>query len=84
MRVNYITHCKKNYDLLAHPSLLGKGWALINGKCHPVRHSRPALSPRENINSERETEETLSEISESEYEETEFEESSESDQSDED
>ena len=36
------------------------------------------------IDSERETEETLSEISESEYEETEFEESSDSDLSDED
>ena len=66
------------------PGPLGKGWALINGKCRPVRHSRPALSSRENIDSERETEETLSEISESENEETEFEEPSQSDQSDED
>ena len=84
MRVNNIKYCQKYFELTAHPSPLGNGWALIKGKCCTVRHSHPALRPRKNIDSERETEETLSEISESEYEETEFEESSDSDLSDED
>ena len=36
MRVNYITYCQKNYELMAHPIPLGKGWALINGKCPQI------------------------------------------------
>ena len=40
-----------------------------------MRYSPPALRPHENIDTESETKNTLSENSESEYEETEFEES---------
>ena len=27
-----------------HHSLIGHGWELVDGHCHPVRHTRPALS----------------------------------------
>ena len=84
MRVNYIAYCQKHFELRTHPCPLGNGWTLINGKCRPVRYSRPALRPHENVDTESQTEETLFENAESEYEQTEYEESSESDLSDED
>ena len=84
MQVNYIAYCQKHFELRTHPCPLGNGWTLINGKCRPVRYSHPALRPHENIDTESQIEETLSENAESEYEQTEYEESSESDLSDED
>ena len=31
------------YDVLEHPSPIGHGWELMNGKCRPVRHTQPPL-----------------------------------------
>ncbi|KAF3856929.1 hypothetical protein F7725_017652, partial [Dissostichus mawsoni] len=38
-RKNYIAYCQ----LLEHPSPIGHGWELVNGKCRPVRHTLPPL-----------------------------------------
>ena len=38
-RTNYITYCQLNYNLLEHPSPIGHGWEILNGKCRPVRHT---------------------------------------------
>ena len=42
-RVNYITYCQLNYNLLEHSSPIGHGWEILNGKCRPVRHTLPPL-----------------------------------------
>ncbi len=42
-RTNYITYCQLHYNLLEHPSPIGHGWEILNGKCRPVRHTMPAL-----------------------------------------
>jgi len=43
LRTNYITYCQLHYQLLEHPSPIGHGWEIINGKCRPVRHTLPPL-----------------------------------------
>ena len=43
-RTNYIAYCQLHYNLPEHPSPIGHGWELMNGKCRPVRHS-PPLAP---------------------------------------
>ena len=43
MRVNFILYCQLNFRLVEHPSPVGHGWEIINGKCKPVRHRNPAL-----------------------------------------
>ena len=43
IRANYLSYCQKQYQLKSHPSPIGNGWEIINGKCRPVRHSIPAL-----------------------------------------
>ena len=45
-RTNYISYCQKNFFLQEHPSPIGHGWELVNGKCRPIRHTRPPL-PRQ-------------------------------------
>ena len=40
---NYIVYCQRHYNIFEHPSPLGHGWQIINGKCRPVRHSLPPL-----------------------------------------
>ncbi|KAJ8356940.1 hypothetical protein SKAU_G00197340 [Synaphobranchus kaupii] len=40
-RTNYITYCQLHYNLLEHPSPIGHGWELVNGKCRPVHHTFP-------------------------------------------
>jgi hypothetical protein len=35
-RTNYIAYCQQNFDLLEHPSPIGHGWGIVNGKCRPV------------------------------------------------
>ena len=45
-RANYITFCQLQYNLLEHPSPIGQGWEIMNGKCKPVRHTSPALPDR--------------------------------------
>lgn len=42
-RTNYITYCQLHYNLQEHPSPIGHGWELVNGKCRPVRHTLPPL-----------------------------------------
>ena len=42
-RTNYLSYCQLHYDLREHPSPIGHGWEIINGKCRPVRHTLPAL-----------------------------------------
>ena len=32
-----------HFELSEHPSPLGNGWELINGKCRPVRYTLSAL-----------------------------------------
>ena len=42
-RTNYISYCQLRYNLEEHPSPIGHGWVLVNGKCRPVRHTLPPL-----------------------------------------
>ena len=42
-RSNYLTYCQLHYNLQEHPSPIGQGWELVNGKCRPVRHTLPPL-----------------------------------------
>ena len=43
-RTNYISYCQLHYSLFDHPSPIGHGWELINGKCRPVCYTKPPLS----------------------------------------
>ncbi|KAL8608665.1 hypothetical protein ACOMHN_002894 [Nucella lapillus] len=40
---NYITYCQLHYNLFDHPSPIGHGWELVDGKCRPVRYTQPPL-----------------------------------------
>ncbi|KAJ8380935.1 hypothetical protein SKAU_G00017130 [Synaphobranchus kaupii] len=42
-RKNFIAYCQLHYNLFEHPSPIGHGWELVNGKCRPVRHTLPPL-----------------------------------------
>ena len=42
-RANYLAYCQKNFQLSRHPSPIGNGWGIIDGKCRPVRNVYPAL-----------------------------------------
>ena len=42
-RTNYISYFQLNYNTLEHPSPIGHGWELVNGKCHPVYNAIPPL-----------------------------------------
>jgi len=42
-RTNYLSYCQIHYDLLEHPSPIGRGWEFINGKCRVVRYTKPPL-----------------------------------------
>ncbi|KAL8559000.1 hypothetical protein ACOMHN_039756 [Nucella lapillus] len=42
-RTNYITYCQLHYNLFDHPSPIGHGWELVDGKCRPVRYTQPPL-----------------------------------------
>ena len=42
-RTNYISYCQLNYNMFEHPSPIGHGWELVNGKCRPVRNTVPPL-----------------------------------------
>ena len=43
-RVNYLSFLLKQYKSNRHPSLIGRGWEYINGKCCPVRYVAPAMT----------------------------------------
>ena len=40
-RTNYVTYCQLHYNMVEHPSPIGHGWEIMNGKCRPVRHTLP-------------------------------------------
>ena len=40
---NYLTYLVLHPLLKKHLSPIGHGWELVDGNCHPVRHTRPAL-----------------------------------------
>jgi len=42
-RTNYIAYCQLHFNMFEHPSPLGHGWQILNGKCRPARHSLPPL-----------------------------------------
>ena len=48
-RTNYITYCQLHYNLQEHPSPIGHGWELVNGKCRPVDHTLPPPAPAAQI-----------------------------------
>ena len=41
---NYLTYLVLHPLLKKHLSPIGHGWELVDGNCHPVRHTLPALS----------------------------------------
>ena len=43
VRANYLSYCQKKYQLSVHPSPIGSGWGIVDGKCRPVRNRLPAL-----------------------------------------
>ena len=42
-RTNYLYYCQMHYNLTEHPSHIGHGWQILNGKCRPVGHTIQAL-----------------------------------------
>ena len=42
-RANFLACIQRHPDLIRHPSPIGHGWELVNGRCRPVRHTKPAL-----------------------------------------
>ena len=42
-RTNYIAYCQLHYGMREHPSPIGHGCTIMNGKCRPVRHTVPSL-----------------------------------------
>ena len=45
-RGNYLAYIQRNYALSRHPTAIGNGWKLVNGRCYAVRHTKPNM-PRE-------------------------------------
>jgi len=43
MRANYLSYIQHHYELKNHPSPLQQGWHLVDGKCRPIRYTKPAL-----------------------------------------
>jgi hypothetical protein len=43
LRANYLAYLVRHPSLKQHPSPLGHGWEVVDGRCRPVRHTRPAL-----------------------------------------
>ena len=41
-RTNYITYCQLHFTLVEHPTQIGHGWEITNGKCQ-VRYMLPPL-----------------------------------------
>ena len=64
-RTSYIKYFQFNYKLFDHPSPIGHGWELVNGKCRPVCYTQPALPLQLKLLDYSEESETDSEMSES-------------------
>ena len=47
-RTNYLAYCLKHFELNQHPSPIGYGWEMVNGRCRPIRHTTSAI-PEFNI-----------------------------------
>lgn len=43
VRANYLSYCQRNYRLKSHPSPIGNGWTIVEGRYRPVRNSLPEL-----------------------------------------
>ena len=43
IRANHLTYLVLHPLLKKHPSPINHGWELVDGKCRPIRHTRPAL-----------------------------------------
>ena len=44
-RANFLAYIQRHPELRDHPSPVGYGWTLVNGRCRPVRHTQQALPP---------------------------------------
>ena len=46
-RANFLAYIQRHPELSNrdHPSPVGYGWTLVNGRCRPVRHIQQALPP---------------------------------------
>ena len=42
-RANYLSFCQRNYQQCCHPSPIGNGWHIVQGKFRPVRNLKSAL-----------------------------------------
>ena len=42
-KVNYLAYCQIHFSMKQHPSPIGNGWEVINGKCRPVRYMKGPL-----------------------------------------
>ena len=42
-RANFLAYIQLHRELRDHPSPVGCGWTLVNGRCRPVRHTKHAL-----------------------------------------
>ena len=42
-RANYLAYVELHPEIQDHPSLIGNGWMLVDGRCRPIRHSLSAL-----------------------------------------
>ena len=43
IRANYLAYIQRHFDMTHHPSPLGHGWQLVDGRCRPVRYTQPSL-----------------------------------------
>ena len=43
MRANYLSYIQKNYSLTSHPSPIGNGWYVVDGKCRTLRFRNPEM-----------------------------------------
>ena len=43
LRANYLAYLVRHSSLKHHPLPIGHGWELVDGHCHPVRYTQPAL-----------------------------------------
>ncbi|KAL8591125.1 hypothetical protein ACOMHN_063749 [Nucella lapillus] len=43
LRTNFLAYLMLHPSLKHHPSPLGHGWELVDGRCRPVRYTKPAL-----------------------------------------
>ena len=42
-RTNYLSYCLRHFYLRSHPSPIGHGFEIINGRCRPIRYKKSAL-----------------------------------------